>query len=182
MNKIFIIFIGVIFFLLSNKSIDKKNLVQWCSERKLNWDDFLGTPDTINNPLADAAVFTSLEITKNEFIDGLPRLEVKSFFIKSKSWRIVNDSSTLAHEQLHFDIAEIYARKIRKAFDSLNKLKVNHSGPYSKVFSILAQEKNEYNMLYDLNVYSNKEKQKEWSLIVAKELEELQAYELKCNE
>lgn len=182
MNKFFIVFIisGVI-LLLSNKNIDANNEVEWCLKRKLSWNDFLGTPDTINNPLAEAATFTSLEITKNEFKEGLPKLEVKSFFIKNESWTIVNDSFSLAHEQLHFDICEIYARKIRKAFDSLNKQKIIYIKEYKKVFSAFAKEKKEYNMSYDLEAYFNEDMQKQWSLKISKELEELKAYEIKCD-
>lgn len=38
----------------------------------------------------------------------------------------LKDPTTLEHEQIHFNIAELYARKMRKSIDSINKLHVNN--------------------------------------------------------
>ena len=51
----------------------------------------------------------------------MTEVEVFASFDKQKSWTKSDAIELLAHEQLHFDIVEVYVRKIRKfaqeAFD-----------------------------------------------------------------
>ncbi len=41
---------------------------------------------------------------------------ISALFSKNESWMLVRSSDILAHEQVHFDIFELYARKMRKLF------------------------------------------------------------------
>lgn len=41
---------------------------------------------------------------------------ISALFSKNESWMLVRSHDILAHEQIHFDIFELYARKMRKLF------------------------------------------------------------------
>jgi len=52
--------------------------------------------------------------------NGVPDFEVKALFVKQESWTTDStDIALLQHEQLHFDIGELYAQKIREKIDEL---------------------------------------------------------------
>jgi hypothetical protein len=94
---------------------NRRNLICWQEQRKLTWADFqakvrpLGVDSTISEAAA-APVLTVIgyidEDQKNNFL-------VRAAFDPQKAW--VRDSSAylLQHEQLHFDICELVARRIR---------------------------------------------------------------------
>jgi hypothetical protein len=72
----------------------------------------------------------------------------------------------LAHEQLHFDISEIYARKIRKDFLELYLAKLNSISRYVDVMNTYLLELKKINNRLDSEVsdYSPpKEKDWEWT-------------------
>ena len=83
----------------------------WTAER-LNWHDYQGTADYA---LGDVAALTSSGIVswkgcKNGKID----FEIRAYFDKKQSWVKPEAYTTyhLAHEQGHFDITEIYSRRL----------------------------------------------------------------------
>ena len=96
--------------------------------------------------------------------------------MKSKSWTKTNDKIALQHEQLHFDIAEVYARKIRKAFDSLNIKKCKTEYIYNGIYIRLGKACEEYQDKYDSEVYFDSIQQKKWGSKVTLELERLKKY------
>ncbi|WP_435525561.1 hypothetical protein [Chryseobacterium indoltheticum] len=89
------------------------------SQKPLNIEDFnAAQKDTIE--IASTIKFKGAEsklIYKNEFLPNiitLPQVEVRVFFDTGESWMLVRDSSTLEHEQIHFNIHEIFARENEK--------------------------------------------------------------------
>lgn len=91
---------------------DKSNMIDWSGSRKLTWTDFEGTPDRSS----DNAALTSSHINfqfgygTNDF-----NYTIRCTFDKKRSWVRVRSPYILNHEQRHFDIAEIHARKLKKA-------------------------------------------------------------------
>ncbi len=90
--------------------------------RKLRWTDFRGTP-SMRGPSA-AVAFTSFayegsSLLRKDTLQITLRLQV--FFIRSASWvRSGNmDSYSLAHEQLHFDITYLVARRFMQKIRQL---------------------------------------------------------------
>jgi len=84
------------------------------------------------------------------------------------------------------NIGELFARKIRKSFDSLNRKKIKQFDKYQDLFKSLNKERKMYNKLYDSEVYKindsetiifNEEEQKKWQKKIAQELEELNEFE-----
>jgi len=91
----------------------KEEQIIWNKEQKLTWNDFKGRPK--NNSPAGALSFCGMRhyfSYKNGFI----KINTETSFDCKKSWVNSEDkiSSTLEHEQLHFNIAELYARKLRQ--------------------------------------------------------------------
>jgi predicted secreted Zn-dependent protease len=119
----------------------------------------------------------------NGFRDnGLPNFLVTNSFIKIDAWSKDTVSvRVLQHEQLHFDIAEVYARKIRQAVDSLRRINVKTIGTYSSEIKKLLAMRNETDSLYDEQtshgVYWNE--QLVWNQKILKELEALNNYAVK---
>lgn len=149
----------------------------WRSDNRLSWDDFKG-----NVPLnARAAAITASGITYSFSTSGTAEdmevaFEVVTYFYPTKSWYqpALCDSLILSHEQLHFDISELYARKLKKR---LLAETYTYGNVKSKVKSIY-QDNNrlldDFQNKYDdeTNFSRNREKQEVWRLQVEKALQE----------
>src|SRR5258708_674655 len=109
-------FPGYVFALLLMPSLafaqaKGEETIDWQSSRQLTWNDYKGRPD----PNAEAAASTTTYL-------GIEyKMEDKSFswkiqcrFSLTKSWGRTKTDLILKHEQGHFDIAEIFARKLHK--------------------------------------------------------------------
>jgi hypothetical protein len=99
--------------------------IDW-SKKNLKWDDFKGAAP---NPLpVDGGVTLQAEISfaiatswKCEE-DGSLTFEVKAVMEPDNSWATAagkKDQQLLKHEQGHFDLSEVFARKLRKALSDL---------------------------------------------------------------
>ncbi|HRW74744.1 MAG: hypothetical protein H6568_11580 [Lewinellaceae bacterium] len=94
--------------------------LNWSPDRLLSWDDFQGIPQPAGEEAAhiDCGIICSLE--KVNIWTGRPRYAVSSYMNPQSSWVDPEQMSDplLAHEQLHFDMAEWYAVKIRRALSA----------------------------------------------------------------
>jgi hypothetical protein len=96
-------------YLVDNvKSYETK--FEWSSDRKLTWEDYKGTPSPAQD--TNIAATTSCRFG---LLAG-PAVEVTNEFICHQSSVRPGQKkpALLAHEQLHFDLCEVYARKLRK--------------------------------------------------------------------
>ena len=84
----------------------------------------------------------------------------------------------LSHEQAHFDIAEIYARKLNKLLRSYKPDENNFTRDVNKIYENVMKEYNDMQEEYDqeTNFSINKIKQEEWLGKVSKELDNLNKY------
>jgi len=149
--------------------------ILWDSDRKLEWEDFKGDVDA-SMPKIEALTASIIEVSSSYYENEVPKFNVYSYFVKSKSWTKTNSVSTLAHEQLHFDITEIFARKIRKSFDSLNKKKCANIKKYEAIYARYAKSCSNYQNAYDTAVYPSDAQQKIWSRKINAELTRLNKY------
>lgn len=155
--------------LVSN--VDRQEL-SWNEFYKLRWDDFQGKPD--ENSESDAG--TAIAIRAKPFlVNKKVKYDVVAIFNRSKSWVRDRSPSLLAHEQLHFDIAELYARKIRKKVKELNAQGVNDIDTYNKAIRELLTESNKADEQYDLETLHGAlgRKQAAWADKVERELTSL---------
>lgn len=104
-------------FLLSSglgyaQSAESDNhLIYWTQEYRLTYTDF----DALPKRYSDNAAFSvlgfksSFEMTYTQYT-----ADIKAYFDKDSSWARSWVPILLAHEQGHFDIAELHARKFRE--------------------------------------------------------------------
>ena len=120
----------------------QESQVHWNPEDKLEWTDFRGRADSANpfsaNTSSGISYGWSLRKSGNEASDFT--YNVFAFFVPEKSWVKEGKASLhlLAHEQLHFDITELHARKLRKQLknfdpDSVKDLKATLQKMYREV-------------------------------------------------
>lgn len=93
--------------------------IRWEKNDDLKWKYFEAKPN-INSPMA-ANTYTNTEFVMS-FKDGKFDWKVDCYFSPDKSWvkKELRSEGLLKHEQLHFDIAELNARMIRKELSELN--------------------------------------------------------------
>lgn len=178
--------ISLVFLCLSAASLgmaqqapfDPHQFIEWNQFYKLNWENFRGKP--ADNSIGDAGTAVKI-IAKPYFVGNKIAYNVYALFDRNKSWATDTGDALLAHEQLHFDIAELYARKIRKKVSTMAKNNEKDLSRYNKAVKIILEESNEIDRRYDLETLhgSLTAKQKIWEEKIAKEMDELSAYQKK---
>ncbi|OQY93737.1 MAG: hypothetical protein B6D37_10650, partial [Sphingobacteriales bacterium UTBCD1] len=158
-------------FLLNAQTI-KEDLIKWDAGRKLTWKDYNGNPD----PSSDAAAITATYIgLHNSYTDNSFEFRITCGFSKNRSWVRARNDHVLLHEQGHFDITEIFARKLYKALREYIFNVNTVDKDIDKIYDAVLNEKDEMQNLYDheTDFSRNKEKQLEWSSKIEKMLDEL---------
>lgn len=160
-----IIFISLLF--VSYNGEQDYETILWETGKKLRWEDFKGKPENQRAAAVTASGLTyrfSTTKKNGEVVDI--DYEVTSFFYPNKSWYKpeVCDSIILSHEQLHFDITELYARKFRKLL-SETKFTNNVKNEVKTIYNQINVELNEYQNQYDdeTNFSRNREQQLHWN-------------------
>lgn len=163
------------FLLAGFTGIGQANLIEWTAARKLTWDDFKASPD----PASSNAALTSSSINVEfGYDDEELQYTIKCRFDKHKSWVRVRNAAILQHEQGHFDMAEIHARKLNQALkgyrfnaktvsDDVNRI-------YDSVMVLHHAAQNEYDRETDFS--RNKEKQAVWLKKIAEDLQASRPY------
>jgi hypothetical protein len=153
-----------------------KGLIAWSPTYKLQWIDFMGSP----TGSLKAMTWSTIKIDDFKAEGKSITLKVSAGFIKNKSWKQKEvDAELLTHEQKHFDITEIYARKLRKKISETKftspKQAVQQIEQLSKeVF----RESSAYEKKYDAETKHSiiKPEQEKWNKKVEEELQHLNAY------
>jgi hypothetical protein len=148
----------------------------WNKRRPLRTTDFLA--DTANRPfiamtMSSISLYWEMHPTKKEAI-----VQARALFTRPMSYFKDRPDSLriLAHEQGHFDIAEIYARKFRQSltqriFD-IKTLNEDIRQLYDRNYKALQ----EFQDHYDHDVYADPRKQKTWLAQIKTELDRYAAY------
>jgi len=154
--------------------------IEWTHNRKLIWEDFKGEPDLTAFPNALAVTNSAIGFESgsfNPFKDG--KLFVSNTFYNHGSWVLPEGKTdyVLRHEQIHFDITEIYTRKLRKALIDAN-VTTNKSSRAHSIFETIKNEWENRQEDYDYETKhgSKKETQEEWEAIVVLELARYELY------
>lgn len=151
------------------------SFIEWSEGVNLEWEDFKGKPESNGySAVSDVGIVIENLPSKGR---KKPVIVVASFD-KSKSWKKAQSEELLRHEKGHFDIAEIYARLLRK---KLNKKRFTVMGFYkdvSRIYDITLKELASYHDLYDEETdhSANEAKQNEWNEIIAVKLKSLKKY------
>ncbi|MCL2329488.1 MAG: DUF922 domain-containing Zn-dependent protease [Bacteroidetes bacterium] len=149
----------------------------WSKDRPLTWDDFkMKAPQS-----SQGAAWIYYNLSLNLQSEGnTVNINTATFMIPKKSW-VKNGSKSeelLKHEQGHFDIAEIHARKLRKSIQEGTFTHKNIQEKINKIYSQTFSKLEAQQKLYDKETdhHRNKEKQIEWNERIARELKELATY------
>ena len=157
------------------QSTDGQQILEWNEFYHLQWEDFQGRPTA--ESIGDAG--TVVQTKANPYlVKKRVHYNVYAYFDRSRSWVRDKSKELLAHEQLHFDIAELYARKIRKLIAQMQRDQVTDVSEYNAAIHRLLEESNEYDRLYDIQTLHGamSKKQQEWVLKVETELESLKEF------
>ncbi|MEN8789978.1 MAG: DUF922 domain-containing protein [Flavobacteriaceae bacterium] len=157
--------LAVISFTITGHSQEEE--IRWSPEVRLKWSDFRGQARE-NSPIAAVTAsglsyrFSSLED------DGYYEVEyeVSTFFYPLKSWYQPHkcDDLVLSHEQLHFDIAELFARRMRRTIDN-TRFTENVKAEINAIYVQTLKELEDFQDKYDMetNYSMNKAAQLKWN-------------------
>lgn len=174
--KIVLLFLSCLplFSFHQNKEIEIK---KWSSQSKLTWDDFKGKAINSSKRAAESDCQISCKM-KGENDSVL--FSVETFFSITNSWvnkKLASDF-ILKHEQGHFDINEIFARKLRKALSEAKYTRTNVTAKFrdiqSKYFALLNKEQELYDKETEHSIKT--EKQLKWNEKIESQLKELESY------
>ena len=143
--------------------------IEWSPTQRLTWEDYLAKPASTS----DAAAITSTALGLEYHVrNNALSFRITCKFSKTRSWGKYKTEYILMHEQGHFDITEIYARKLDNALREYNFNPKRFKTDLDEIYKDIMEEKEELQNQYDLETdYSrNKEKQTEWLKKIQKEL------------
>ncbi len=155
--------------------------IAWSATRKLTWQDFKGK--AVNDlDGARSAVNTAMAAGCRE---GGLQYRVVTQFLPRQSWVTYRITSSglasragIDHEQIHFDLAEVYARRIRKMYAELRDPCPKSDEALSAMADRLLRELSDIQRRYELETRSgeNGTRQADWSKRVAADLAALDAF------
>lgn len=135
--------------------------IPWIPDRRLSWDDFLCAPKTNTDAVASTstALGISYQVKNSRLV-----YQVSCNFSKIKSWGLLKNPYILAHEQGHFDITEIFARKLNQMLQGYQFNRYTYQKDINNIYEGVVKEKETYQLAYDdqTDHSRNKKKQKEW--------------------
>lgn len=176
--------IRVVLLLCCLLSLQKDEpVLSWNASYKLSWSDFKAKPDTKVNAAAVTAsgITFGFSITKTDQnqVIGFTS-DVHAHFYPEQSWykKERADVYILGHEQLHFDITELYARKFRQRLSTV-KISNTTRKELQAIHNTINKELSEMQESYDdqSNNSINFESQAKWQDYVVEELEKLSKYQ-----
>ncbi len=180
-KTLFFIYFISISSLVFSQSEDLK--IYWSEETRLTWEDFQGVP--LEKTLFHANTNTGLSYSwglKGTSQKMELNYKVETFFYPKESWVRPTSKSEylLKHEQLHFDISELHARKLRKLLANVDSSKINKdSRDYlNKLYEKIDKERGAMQNAFDKesNHSLNKEAELKWQKFVENELTKLEDF------
>ncbi|WP_411031722.1 DUF922 domain-containing protein [Spongiimicrobium sp. 3-5] len=141
--------------------------ISWHADKKLKWSDFKAKPQQRGRI---AAVTASGITYKFSSLLGKDKVEidftVSTHFYPRKSWYHPElcDAFILAHEQHHFDISELYARKMRRILRE-TKFTKNVKAEVGAIYRDIIKALDAYQKKYDAetNFSRNADQQRIWN-------------------
>ena len=152
--------------------------IEWTPEIKLAWTDFKSTNKVSRG-------FSIAASTCGFGYDGLVqgneiKVNVYVRFYCKESWRNPDFDMTdvLEHEQLHFDICELYGRKFYKEIVKLRNENKLTERSLNIMYNDLVEEYDQTQNKYDreTNHSTETEEQHKWNKFVKAEIDKLQEY------
>jgi hypothetical protein len=116
----------------------------WTPNRKLTWDDFRGPIQSELHPDVAAATFCGIGFETNTITSKNNQVKIRVYnnFYPTQSWVRPGQEipEILAHEQTHFDICELYTRKLRQRLDNVSVSVTNLRTRLSAIYQQVQEE------------------------------------------
>jgi hypothetical protein len=132
-----------------------QDTIRWSAGYKLTFSDFREIKQHYTGTTFDTTKF-AVSAYSAVCISFVPRVEGKqllfdafALFVRSKSWMLHRHEAVLQHEQGHFDIAAIYARKLQQALQrfqdpALPGVKDSIYKVYNEIIALNKKEQEDY--------------------------------------
>jgi len=169
-NVSMVILLGLFLVLFSSNS-DSTKIIYWDKNHRLDWKDFEGNPEYKYESIS--ALTSSGIVHYTGCKDGQLIYKIKAYFEKDKSW-VKEEARTnhhLAHEQIHFDITELSARKLRQAL-SKRTFKCGEEPEFENFIKAFLEQWQLEQKAFDMMTRHSldKNQQRQWFYKVAMEL------------
>jgi hypothetical protein len=159
-----------------------EEIIVWSAARKLDWKDFKGKPP--GGTLGGALSAISHDYAAG-CRDQMLQVRVQTVFMPRQSWVTYRIASSglasrvgLVHEQIHFDLAEVYARRIRKLFRELRDPCPRSDAELMAMAEQVIKDHWTVQRRYDLETENGQvgRRQADWQRKIARELAALATY------
>lgn len=149
-----------------------EDVLSWSAGRKLTWKDYKAAPNPCSDAAATTTTYLSIDYTFSS--GGGFSYTIKSFFSRDKSWGRHKSDYILSHEQGHFDIAEIFARKLHQQISGYRFNSRSYQKDLDRIYTQVTREKAALQQQYDreTNHSIHEGKQAEWLKKISRMLEE----------
>lgn len=184
--KIFLIL--SLFSILAHKPNEKvkieettnKVVVSWQKDNTLTWDDFRGVPKSGSVFAAECYWEIQYSYSLNPSRNKV-HFDVFCYFNASKSWVKPHQKTDglLQHEQIHFDIAELCSRKLRKKLAQSSFQEESFKNDINIIFDDILYLCDSMQVAYDsqTNHGLNKKQQHFWQENINNNLLDLKEFE-----
>jgi len=154
---------------------ENEEIIPWSYTQRLNWSDFKCEPKRGTDAVASTS--TTLGIAY-QVTDGQLTYDITCNFSKVKSWGLMKTDYILAHEQGHFDITEIFARKLHEALQNYVYNKKTFKKDINDIYHSIVREKESFQKNYDEETdhSRNRSVQYEWLDKIQKLLDETEPW------
>lgn len=169
-----------LFVFVTASFTSEEEKLAWDEQRQLTWDDFKGVPNPGNGFVASTNSGVSFSFSYSER-NGIGEVEytVVANFYPQLSWYLAEkvDHYILLHEQNHFDITELHARKLRKTLASLPQNR-DFRDQAEAAYNTMETARREMQEAYDAQTdHSNiEEAEYRWRAFVKEQLDTYQAW------
>ena len=140
---------------------ETEEFIPWTYNRMLTWEDFKSPAKTGTDAVASTSTTLGLTyILKN----GKLEYEIVCNFSKKRSWGLVKTPYILAHEQAHFDITELFARKLHEQLKGYQPNRKTFQKDINSIYENVVKAKEAFQKMYDGETDHSRKKvrQEEW--------------------
>jgi hypothetical protein len=161
--------------------------IEYSPSGNFNWGMFQGkiNPHHVATMGKNTGAVTVSSLNYKSDIRGwTATVKVSAMFIPSESWtrypKLENPEEALNHEKRHFDICEIYARKMRMVIARSQFKRAYFNRDINTIFNKLANEEHAEQTQYDRETRHSidVEQQEKWNARIDTELKEFAQYSM----
>lgn len=156
--------------------------ISWSEASPLVWNDFKAAPDFDSrfNASTSSGIAFSWSYRSEGSADHF-EYDISNFFNPQESWVKPGSKSDhlLKHENLHFDISELHARRFRKLISQYTITK-NIKADLNRLYQQSEHARQQMQRKFDKETRHSidQEAQANWETYIAKELEKLTSFSL----